>query len=98
MTYGGWFIVKENGEIESEVTSPKVAEAGYGSYNFSFYSGKWMPNYSDILVVRMVWDEEHDWYLSIVDEKGEKMKDLYGLDGDEMPVDPTFTLMEISLF
>lgn len=92
MTYEGWLIVKENGEIESEVTNPKVAQADYGSFLFSFYSGKWMPNYSDILVVRSgAWDEEFDWYLSVVDEEGKQMENLYGINGDEMPVDPTFT-------
>lgn len=92
MNDGGWIIINESGEIESEITNPKVAEAEYGSYKFSFYSGKWMPNYSDILVVRdSAWDEEHDWYISVVDEEGENIKDIYGLDGDEIPIDPTFT-------
>jgi len=91
MTYNGWIIVKEDGEIDKEVLHPEIAQAEYGGENFSFYSGRWMPNYSDVLVVRDgAWDEDHDWYISVVDEDGEEMKDIYGLDGQEIPIDPTF--------
>lgn len=89
----GWIIVKDNGSIVKEVKNPEIAQADHGSFLFSFYSGKWMPNYSDILVVRSgAWDEEFDWYLSVVDEEGKQMKNICGINGDEMPVDPTFTL------
>lgn len=74
----GWTIFDEEGNIESVVETPDFVTDDDGYYLSLIQAIYWLPNNSDLLVVRDgSYDEEFDYYLTAVSEDGEQSKDIY---------------------